>query len=69
MNGNKKLIILALVLLVTVFGVLTACKGSKAGDGETVVVTDENGVPITDENGEAITVVLQTKIKFFLLKK
>ena len=62
MNGNKKLIILALVLLVAVFGVLTACKGSKSGDGETVVVTDENGVPITDENGEAITVVLQTKI-------
>ena len=62
MNGNKKLIILALVLLVAVFGVLTACKGLKDGDGETVVVTDENGVPITDENGEAMTVVLQTQI-------
>lgn len=62
MNGNKKLIILAMILLIAVFGVLTACKGSKAGDGETVVVTDENGVPITDENGEAITVVLQTEI-------
>ncbi len=62
MNGNKKLIILALVLVVAVFGVLTACKGSKEGDGETVVVTDENGVPITDENGEAMTVVLQTEI-------
>lgn len=62
MKENKKLIILALVLLVAVFGVLTACKGLKEGDGETVVVTDENGVPITDENGEAMTVVLQTKV-------
>lgn len=62
MNANKKLIILALVLTVAVFGVLTACKGLKTDEGETVVVTDENGVPITDANGEALTVVLQTEI-------
>ena len=34
---------------------MSACKKNIAnsGDGEVVVVTDENGVPITDENGEA----------------
>lgn len=62
MNGNKKIIILSLVLLVAVFAVLSACKGDKTDGGETVVVTDENGVPVTDENGEAMTVVLETTI-------
>lgn len=61
-NGNKKIIILALVLLVAVFAALSACKGDKTDGGETVVVTDENGVPVTDENGEAMTVVLETTI-------
>ncbi len=61
MNGNKKLIILSLVLLTAVFAVLSACKGTADGGGETVVVTDENGVPVTDENGETVTVVLQTE--------
>lgn len=63
MNRNKKLIVLSLVLLVAVFAALSACKGDKTTDGgETVVVTDENGVPVTDENGEAMTVVLETTI-------
>lgn len=61
-NGNKKIIILSLVLLVAVFVGLSACKGDKSDGGETVVVTDENGVPVTDENGEAMTVVLETTI-------
>ena len=54
-NGNKKIILLSLVLLAAVFVGLSACKGDKSGGGETVVVTDENGVPVTDENGEAMT--------------
>lgn len=63
MNGNKKIIILSLVLLLAVFAALSACKGKKTeGGGETVVVTDENGVPVTDENGEAMTVVLETTL-------
>ena len=41
-NGNKKIIILSLVLLVAVFAALSACKGDKSDGGETVVVTDEN---------------------------
>ena len=47
-NENKKIIILSLVLLVAVFVGLSACKGDKSDGGETVVVTDENGVPVTD---------------------
>ncbi|MGN0519774.1 MAG: SBBP repeat-containing protein [Candidatus Fimenecus sp.] len=62
MNGNKKIILLSLLLLVAVFAALSACKGDKSGGGETVVVTDENGVPITDENGEAMTVILETTV-------
>lgn len=62
MNGNKKIWLFSLLLLVAVFITLSACKGSQSGEGETVVVTDENGVPVTDENGEAMTVVLQTEI-------
>lgn len=61
MNGNKKIIILSLVLLVAVFAVLSACKGEVNGE-ETVVVTDENGVPVTDANGEQVTAVLDTVI-------
>ncbi len=61
MNGNKKIIILSLVLLVAVFAVLSACKGETKGE-ETVVVTDENGVPVTDVNGEPVTAVLDTVI-------
>ncbi|MGN0571382.1 MAG: hypothetical protein ACI4K9_04300 [Candidatus Fimenecus sp.] len=62
MNGNKKIILLSLLLLVAVFAALSACKGDKTDGGETVVVTDENGVPITNENGEAMTVVLETTL-------
>lgn len=64
MNGNKKIILLSFVLLAAIFLTLSACKknDNKAGGGETVVVTDQNGVPVTDENGEAITVVLETEI-------
>ena len=61
MNSSKKLIITAIVLLVSVLCVLSACKKNK-GSGEVVVVTDQNGVPVTDENGEAITVELETQI-------
>lgn len=61
MNKNKKLVIIALVLLVGVFITLSACK-NLGGKGEVVVVTDANGVPVTDENGEAITVVLETEV-------
>ena len=55
MNSNKKIVIAAIVMLLAVFCVMSACKKNIAnsGDGEVVVVTDENGVPITDENGEA----------------
>ena len=62
MNSNKKIVIAAIVMLLAVFCVMSACKKNIAnsGDGEVVVVTDENGVPITDENGEAVTVVLDT---------
>lgn len=64
MNGNKKIIVLSFVLLAVIFLTLSACKKNenKSGGGETVVVTDQNGVPVTDENGEAITVVLETNI-------
>ena len=64
MNSNKKIVIAAIVMLLAVFCVMSACKKNIAnsGDGEVVVVTDENGVPITDENGEAVTVVLDTTI-------
>lgn len=53
MNSNKKIVIAAIVMLLAVFCVMSACKKNIAnsGDGEVVVVTDENGVPITDENG------------------
>lgn len=60
MNSNKKIMISAIVLLLAVFCVLSACK--KNSGGEVVVVTDANGVPITNENGEAMTVVLETTI-------
>ena len=55
MNANKKIVIAAIVMLLAVFCVMSACKKNIAnsGNGEVVVVTDENGVPITDENGEA----------------
>ena len=61
MNSNKKIVIAAIVMLLAVFCVMSACKKNIAnsGDGEVVVVTDENGVPITDE---AVTVVLDTTI-------
>lgn len=64
MNSNKKIVIAAIVMLLAVFCVMSACKKNIAnsGNGEVVVVTDENGVPITDENGEAVTVVLDTTI-------
>lgn len=62
MNKNKKIIVVALILLCIVFFAMSACKKNADGKGETVVVTDANGVPITDENGEAITVVLETEI-------
>lgn len=61
MKQDKKLLIISLVILVAVFAVLSACKGTQDG-GETVVVTDEHGVPVTNENGEAITVVLETTL-------
>ena len=54
MNSNKKIVIAAIVMLLAVFCVMSACKKNIAnsGDGEVVVVTDENGVPITDEGIE-----------------
>lgn len=60
MKQNKKIIIAAVALILTVIVVLASCK--RPGDGEVVVVTDKNGVPITDESGEAITVVIETEI-------
>ena len=55
MNSNKKIVIAAIVMLLAVCGVMSACKKNIAnsGVGEGVLVTDENGLPITDENGEA----------------
>lgn len=60
MKSSKKFILTGIVLLISVICILSACK--KDGGGETVVVTDVNGVPITDANGEALTVVLETEI-------
>ncbi len=60
MKRNRKIIIAAIALVLTVILVLAACK--RPGGDEVVVVTDKNGVPITDESGEAITVVLETEI-------
>lgn len=60
MKSSKKFIIAGIVLLISVLCILSACK--KNSGGETVVVTDRNGVPITDKNGEAVTVVLETEI-------
>lgn len=62
MNGNKKVLALAFLLLFAVLIGLSACKSNSPADGETVVVTDENGVPVTDENGENVTVVLATTV-------
>ena len=62
MNVNKKLIAIALVLVIAVAVILPSCKSNKSVGDEVVVVTDRNGVPITDKNGEAITVVLETEI-------
>ena len=62
MNKNKKLICIALAVLIIIISCMSACK-KKPGDGsEVVVVTDKNGVPITNEDGEAITVVLETEV-------
>jgi len=62
MNINRKLIALALVLVIAVAVILPSCKKNNPVGDEVVVVTDRNGVPITDESGEAITVVLETEI-------
>lgn len=62
MNVNKKLIAVALILVLAIAVILPACKGKTGTGDEVVVVTDRNGVPITDKNGEAITVVLETEI-------
>lgn len=63
MNSNKKIVVAALIMLLAVFCIMSACKKSVSdSSGEVVVVTDENGVPITNQNGEAVTVMLDTTI-------
>ncbi len=56
-----KITISVILAALLVFSVFTACKGNKKIDGEntvTVTVTDQNGEAVTDENGEPVTEVV-----------
>ena len=61
MKKEKWLILIAVLLLVSVFAGLSACGGNEK-TSSTVAVTDENGEVLTDANGNPITAVLQGEI-------
>ena len=61
MKKEKWLILIAVLLLVSVFAGLSACGGNEK-TSSTVAVTDENGEVLTDANGNPITAVLPIRI-------
>lgn len=57
-NRKTVFVIVAIFIMITV--IFASCKNN---DGETVYVTDANGVQVTDSNGEPVTIIVEKKKK------
>lgn len=63
MNRNRKIVIMAMTLLIIVILLVPACKKkNKLGPGTPVIVTDEAGEPVTDKNGEYVTEIVYKEV-------